>query len=33
MQESYDLGTLDWVRIEASGTLAETAAKARAALD
>jgi aminoglycoside phosphotransferase family enzyme/predicted kinase len=33
MQESYDLGTLDWTPIDASGTVAETAERACAALD
>ena len=32
-QESYDLGSLDWRQIDASGTPEETAARARAALD
>ena len=32
-QESYNLGPLDWVRIDASGTVTETADRARAALD
>jgi uncharacterized protein len=31
-QEAYDLGLLDWIRIDAAGTPAETAAQARAAL-
>jgi predicted kinase len=31
-QENYDLGPLDWVRINASGTVEETAARARTAL-
>jgi aminoglycoside phosphotransferase family enzyme/predicted kinase len=31
-QESYGLGPLDWARIDASGTVEETAARARAAL-
>lgn len=31
-QESYDLGPLDWARIDASGTAEQTAARARAAL-
>jgi predicted kinase len=31
-QESYDLGPLDWAQIDASGTVEETAARARAAL-
>jgi hypothetical protein len=31
-QESYDLGVLDWARIDASGTPEETLARARAAL-
>ena len=31
-QESYDLGTLEWRRIDASGTPDETLARARAAL-
>jgi len=33
MQESYDLGSLDWTQIDASGTVEETAARARGALD
>ena len=32
-QENYDLGALDWRRVDASGTPEETAARARAALD
>ncbi len=32
-QESYDLGRLDWRQIDASGSVEETAARARAALD
>jgi predicted kinase len=32
MQERYDLGALDWTRIDASGTPAATLARARAAL-
>ena len=32
-QESYDLGALDWRQIDASGTVEETVAQARAALD
>jgi hypothetical protein len=32
-QENYDLGSLDWQPIDASGTPEETAARARAALD
>ncbi len=32
-QENYDLGSLDWRPIDASGTPEETAARARAALD
>jgi uncharacterized protein len=32
-QENYDLGSLDWRRVDASGTVAQTAARARAALD
>jgi uncharacterized protein len=32
-QEAYDLGQLDWRQIEASGSVAETLARARAALD
>lgn len=32
-QESYDLGALDWRRIDASGTVEQTAERARAALD
>jgi hypothetical protein len=31
-QESYELGALGWTRIDASGTLEETLARARAAL-
>ena len=31
-QESYDLGTLDWTRIDASGTPEETLARARGAI-
>ena len=31
-QESYDLGMIDWARIDASGTPEETLARARAAL-
>ena len=31
-QESYDLGTLSWRRLDASGTPAETLARARPAL-
>ena len=31
-QESYDLGTLDWARVDASGTPDQTLARARAAL-
>jgi predicted kinase len=31
-QESYDLGALDWARVDASGTPEETLARARAAL-
>ncbi len=30
-QESYDLGALDWTRVDASGTPEETLASARAA--
>lgn len=33
MQEGYDLRALDWPRIDASGTVAETAARARVMLD
>lgn len=33
VQENYDLGTLDWRQIDASGSPVETAARARAALD
>jgi uncharacterized protein len=33
MQESYDLGALDWTPIDASGTPAETLARARAAIE
>jgi predicted kinase len=32
MQEGYDLGALDWPQVDASGTVAETAARARAML-
>lgn len=32
-QENYDLGALDWRQIDASGTLEQTTARARAALD
>ena len=32
-QEDYDLGTLDWRQIDASGTTEDTLARARAALD
>ena len=32
-QQAYDLGVLDWPRVDASGTVADTAAKARAVLD
>jgi hypothetical protein len=32
MQERYNLGALDWTRIDASGTPAATLARARAAL-
>jgi predicted kinase len=31
-QESYDLGTLEWARVDASGTPDETLARARAVL-
>ena len=31
-QEDYDLGTLEWPKIDASGTVVETLARARAAL-
>jgi uncharacterized protein len=31
-QESYDLGALDWTRVDASGTPDDTLARARAAL-
>jgi predicted kinase len=31
-QESYDLGTLDWTRIDASGSPQQTFARARAAM-
>jgi predicted kinase len=31
-QESYDLGALDWTRIDASGTPGQTLAQARAAM-
>jgi predicted kinase len=32
MQASHDLGTLDWTRIDASGTPEETLARARTAI-
>ena len=32
-QEDYDLGTLDWRQIDASGTTEDTLARAQAALD
>ena len=32
-QESYDLGALDWTRVDASGTPDETLARAHAALE
>jgi uncharacterized protein len=32
-QESYDLGALDWVRVDASGNPDETLARARAAIE
>lgn len=32
-QENYDVGTLDWRQVDASGSPEETAARARAALD
>jgi uncharacterized protein len=32
-QEAYDFGRLDWTQIDASGSVAETLARARAALD
>ena len=32
-QESYDLGALDWARVDASGTPDQTLARARAALE
>ena len=32
-QESYDLGSIDWRQIDASGTIEETVARARATLD
>jgi len=31
-QEDYDLGALEWPKIEASGTVVDTLARARAAL-
>ena len=31
LQEDYDLGALDWTRIDASGTPNDTLARARAA--
>jgi hypothetical protein len=33
MQQSYDLGALDWTRIDASGTPDETLARARKAVN
>ena len=33
VQESYDLGRIEWRQIDASGSVEETAARARAALD
>ena len=32
-QETHDLGALDWDRVDASGTPADTLARARAAID
>ena len=32
-QESYDLGALDWARVDASGTPDQTLARAHAALE
>ena len=32
-QESYDLGTLDWARVDASGTPDQTLARARGAIE
>ena len=32
-QESYDLGALDWARVDASGTPDQTLARAQAALE
>jgi predicted kinase len=32
-QESYDLGTLDWARVDASGTPDQTLTRAHAALE
>jgi hypothetical protein len=31
-QEEYDLGDLDWLRVDASGTPAQTLARARASM-
>ncbi|MGZ3281140.1 MAG: DNA-binding protein, partial [Xanthobacteraceae bacterium] len=33
IQESYDLGTLDWARLDASGTPEQTLARARGAIE
>ena len=33
IQESYDLGTLDWARLDASGTPEQTLARARNAIE
>jgi hypothetical protein len=32
-QERYDLGPIDWIPIDASGTVEETLARAQAVLD